>query len=175
LLSQNHLAAAQLHQELDQVLGDRLPELADVPNLRYTEMVLAESMRLYPPAWAIGRMSLVDCEIGGYAVPRGALVLMSQYVMHHDERYYPEPQSFKPERWTEKERSRRPQFSYFPFGGGPRRCIGESFAWMEGILLLATLAQQWQMRLAPDQMVALRPVITLRPKHGMRMSLESRV
>jgi len=174
LLSQNQLAAAQLHQELDQLLGERLPELADVPNLRYTEMVLAESMRLYPPAWAIGRMSLVDCEIGGYAVPRGALVLMSQYVMHHDERYYPEPQSFKPERWTEKERSGRPQFSYFPFGGGPRRCIGESFAWMEGILLLATLAQQWQMRLAPHQVVALRPVITLRPKHGMKMVIQRR-
>jgi cytochrome P450 len=171
LLSQNPDAEAKLHRELDEVLSSRLPDFEDVPNLRYTEMALAESMRLYPPAWAIGRMALVDCEIGGYSVPKGALVLMSQYVMHRDERYFPEPLRFDPERWTEAAKANRPQFSYFPFGGGPRRCIGESFAWMEGILLLATLAQQWQMRLAPDQVVALRPVITLRPKHGMRMKM----
>ncbi|HXM36088.1 MAG TPA: cytochrome P450 [Pyrinomonadaceae bacterium] len=174
LLSQNPEAETALHNELDAVLGSRLPEFADVARLRYTEMVLAESMRLYPPAWAIGRMSLADCEIGGYFVPKGSLVLMSQYVMHRDQRYFPDPLRFDPERWTEERRGSRPQFSYFPFGGGPRRCIGESFAWMEGVLLLATLAQQWQMRLAPNQVVALRPVITLRPKHGMRMSLTKR-
>ena len=95
---------------------------------------------------------------------------MSQYVMHRDARYFSDPLRFDPERWTAAAREARPQFSYFPFGGGPRRCIGESFAWMEGILLVATLAQQWQMRLAPNQVVALRPVITLRPKHGMRMT-----
>jgi cytochrome P450 len=174
LLSQNPEAEGKLHHELDEVLASRSPEFADVPRLRYTEMVLAESMRLYPPAWAIGRMALVDGEIGGYFVPKGSLVLMSQYVMHRDERYFPDPQRFDPERWTEEAKSTRPQFSYFPFGGGPRRCIGESFAWMEGILLVATLAQQWQMRLEPDQVVALRPVITLRPKHGMRMKLVRR-
>lgn len=174
LLSQNPEAEAKLHTELDAVLGSRLPEFADVARLRYTEMVFAESMRLYPPAWAIGRMSLVDCEIGGYFVPKRSLVLMSQYVMHRDERYFPDPSRFDPDRWTEVARSSRPQFSYFPFGGGPRRCIGESFAWMEGVLLLATVAQQWQMRLAPNQVVALRPVITLRPKHGMKMVLTKR-
>lgn len=174
LLSQNPAAEAKLHHELDEVLGSRLPDFADVACLRYTEMVLAESMRLYPPAWAIGRMSLVDCEIGGYRMPRGSLVIMSQYVMHRDQRYFPDPSRFDPERWTEDARNSRPQFSYFPFGGGPRRCIGESFAWMEGVLLLATLAQKWQMRLAPQQVVALRPVITLRPKHGMKMRVTRR-
>lgn len=171
LLSQNLDAEAKLHAEIDEVLGSRLPAFDDVARLRYTEMVLAESMRLYPPAWAIGRMSLNDCEIGGYWVPKGALVLMSQYVMHRDARYFPDPLRFDPERWTTAAREARPQFSYFPFGGGPRRCIGEGFAWMEGVLLLATLAQQWQLRLATHQVVALRPVITLRPKHGMRMKL----
>jgi cytochrome P450 len=169
LVSQNPDAETKLHAEIDEVLGARLPTFEDIARLRYTEMVLAESMRLYPPAWAIGRMSLGNCEIGGYLVPKGSLVLMSQYVMHRDERYYPNPLRFDPERWTEAARGQRPQFSYFPFGGGARRCIGESFAWMEGVLLVATLAQQWQMRLAPGQVVAVRPVITLRPKHGMKM------
>ena len=174
LLSQNPDVEAKLHAEIDQVLGERLPAVEDVARLRYTEMVLAESMRLYPPAWAVGRMALHDCEIGGYVVRRRSLVLMSQYVMHRDARYFSNPLRFDPERWAPEARESRPQFSYFPFGGGPRRCIGESFAGMEGILLLATLAQQWQMRLAPNHVVALRPVITLRPKHGMRMTLQQR-
>jgi cytochrome P450 len=171
LLSQNPEVETRLHAEIDEVVGRRLPTVDDVANLRYAEMVLAESMRLYPPAWALGRMALADCEIGGYVVPRRSLVLMSQYVMHRDARYFPEPLRFDPERWTVTARESRPQFSYFPFGGGPRRCIGESFAWMEGILLLTTLAQHWQMRLAPQQVIALRPVITLRPKHGMQMAV----
>ena len=131
-------------------------------------------MRLYPPAWALGRRAINECEIGGYLVPKRSLVLMSQYVMHHDERYFPEPSRFKPERWTADERASRPQFSYFPFGGGPRRCIGEGFAWMEGILLIATLAQRWQLRLVPNHPVALKPLMTLRPKHGMLMTLVGR-
>src|SRR5436190_5245254 len=171
LLSQNTDAEARLHAEIDELLEGRLPTFADVPKLPYTEKVLAESMRLYPPAWALGRMALSDFEIGGYLVPKRSLVLMSQYVMHRDERYFPEPECFDPERWTAEARDSRPQFSYFPFGGGARRCIGEGFAWMEGILLLATLAQKWQMRLDPKHVVALRPVITLRPKYGMRMRL----
>ena len=174
LLSQNPEAEAKLHQELDGVLGGRLPTFADVPQLKYTEMVLAESMRLYPPAWALGRLAMTECEIGGYVVPPKSLVLMSQFVMHRDPRYFPEPLRFDPDRWTAEARDSRPQFSYFPFGGGPRRCIGEGFAWMEGILLIATLAQHWQMRLVPNHPVALKPVITLRPKHGMRMTLTSR-
>ncbi|MEP6707269.1 MAG: cytochrome P450, partial [Pyrinomonadaceae bacterium] len=174
LLSKNPAAEAKLHEELQAVLGSRLPTGEDFPQLRYTEMVLAESMRLFPPAWAIGRLAVDDCEIGGYGVPARSLVLMSQYIMHRDARYFPEPEHFNPERWTPEARESRPQFSYFPFGGGPRRCIGEGFAWLEGVLLLATLAQQWQMRLVPNHPVALRPVITLRPKHGMRMIITKR-
>ena len=174
LLSQNPEAEARLHQEIDEVLGGRLPTFADVPQLKYTEMVLAESMRLYPPAWALGRLAMTECEIGGYVIPPKSLVLMSQFVMHRDPRYFPEPLRFDPDRWTAEARDSRPQFSYFPFGGGPRRCIGESFAWMEGVLLIAALAQHWQMRLVPNHPVALKPVITLRPKHGMRMTLTRR-
>ncbi len=169
LLSQHTEAEAKLHEEIDAVLGSRLPTVEDLPRLRYTDMVLSESARLYPPAWAIGRRAINDCEIGGYAVPARSLVLMSQYVMHRDERFFPDPLRFDPERWTPEARESRPQFCYFPFGGGPRRCIGEGFAWQEGILLLATLAQAWQMRLVPRHPVEPRAVITLRPKYGMRM------
>ena len=174
LLSQNPEAEAKLHEEIDRVLAGRLPTFEDVSQLQYTEMVLAESMRLYPPAWALGRLTLEECEIAGYVVPRKSLVLMSQFVMHRDPRYFPEPLRFDPNRWTTEARESRPQFSYFPFGGGPRRCIGEGFAWMEGILLIAAIAQQWQMRLVVNHPVALKPVITLRPKHGMRMTVTRR-
>jgi cytochrome P450 len=174
LLSQNPEIEAKLHEEIAAVLGARLPAFEDVAQLKYTEMVLTESMRLFPPAWALGRLALNDYEIAGYVVPKKSLVLMSQYVMHHDSRYFPDPERFDPERWTPQAREARPQFSYFPFGGGSRRCIGEGFAWMEGILLIATLAQHWRMRLVPGHPVALKPVITLRPKHGMRMIVTRR-
>ena len=175
LLSQNPEAEAKLHQEIDRVLEGQMPTFEDVAQLKYTERVLAESMRLYPPAWAIGRLAINESEIGGYVVPKKSLVLMSQYVMHRDPRYFREPLRFDPDRWTAEGRESRPQFSYFPFGGGPRRCIGEGFAWMEGILLIATLAQHWQLRLVANHPVALKPVITLRPKHGMRMTVMKRV
>ena len=174
LLSQHPEVEAKLHEELDTVLKGRVPEFNDVAQLRYTEMVLAESMRLYPPAWAIGRLSLDDCELGGYHIPAGSLVLLSQYVMHRDARYFTEPERCDPWRWTPEAREARPQFSYFPFGGGSRRCIGEGFAWMEGILLIATLARHWRLRLVPGHAVETNPIITLRPKHGMRMTLERR-
>jgi len=174
LLSQHADVEAKLHEELDQILEGRMPVMDDVARLKYTEMVLTEAMRLYPPAWAVGRLSVKEHEVGGYLVPSGSLVLLSQYAMHHDARFFPEPERFDPLRWTTEARESRPQFSYFPFGGGPRRCIGEGFAWMEGILLIATLAQKWRMRLVPDQRVEVRPVITLRPKHGMRMTLAKR-
>jgi len=174
LLSQNHQAEAKLHAEIAEVLAGRVPSMTDVPCLRYTETVLSESMRLYPPAWALQRTALNDCEIGGYVIPKGSQVLMSQYVMHHDPRYFPDPERFDPERWTVERRDSRPQFSYFPFGGGLRRCIGDGFAMMEATLLLTALAQQWQMRLAPNQKVALQPVMSLRPKYGMRMVLKRR-
>lgn len=175
LLSQHPAVEEKLHAELDEVLEDRrLPTVEDVPRLRYTEMVLAEVMRLYPPAWALGRLSVREHEVGGYTIPAHSLVLLSPYVMHRDERFFPDAARFDPERWTPSAREARPTYSYFPFGGGPRRCIGEGFAWMEGILLIATLARNWRMRLAPNHPVETRPVITLRPKHGMRMRLEKK-
>jgi cytochrome P450 len=174
LLSQHTEVEARLHEEIDAVLQGRLPTAEDFPRLRYTEMVLAESMRLYPPAWAIGRRALADYRIGEYTIPARAIVLMSPYVMHRNPRYYPEPFRFDPERWTAEAREARPKFAYFPFGGGPRVCIGEGFAWMEGVLLIATIAQQWRMRLAPDQKVAPQPMITLRAKNGIRMQMEKR-
>ena len=172
LLSENPEVEAKLHEELDAVLGGRRPTVEDVPSLRYTEMVLAEAMRLYPPAWAIGRLALKDHDLGEYTIPAKALVLLSPYVTQRDARFFEQPERFDPGRWTPGARESRPQFSYFPFGGGPRRCIGEGFAWMEGILLIATLARRWRMRLVPDHRVEPLAVITLRAKHGMRMTLE---
>ncbi|PYS12325.1 MAG: cytochrome P450, partial [Acidobacteria bacterium] len=164
----------RLHRELDSVLAGRLPTAEDFPRLQYTEMVITEAIRLYPPAWILGRRALKDYKLGPYIVPAGAIVIMSPYVMHHDPRYFPDPFRFDPDRWTPEARASRPQFSYFPFGGGPRRCIGEGFALMESIMVLATLARKWSLRRAVDQPIALQPLITLRPKHGMRMVLMSR-
>ena len=176
LLAQNPEAEKKLHAELDRVLeGGRLPTVEDLPALRYAEMVVAETMRLYPPAWAIGRLAIEDHEAGGYLIPRGSLVLVSQYVMHRDPRFFPDPERFRPERWTPEAKEARPQFSYFPFGGGVRRCIGEGFAWTEGVLLLAALARRWAMRLAPGHAVEPQPRITLRPgKGGVLVRLKSR-
>src|SRR5215207_2098643 len=174
LLSQNPEAEAKLHEELEEVLTGRPPTAEDFPRLRYTEMVVAESMRLYPPAWAVGRLALEDHEVGGYLVPRGALVLLSPYVMHRDPRFYPDPERFDPERFTPEAKAARPQFAYFPFGGGPRVCIGERFAWMEGVLLLATLAQKWRLRLDTGQRVEPQPGVTLRPRRGVSMTPERR-
>lgn len=174
LLSQHAEVEAKLHEEIAAVLDGRAPTVDDLPALRYTEMVLAEAMRLYPPAWILGRRALADYEVGGYRVPAGSLILMSQFAMHRDPRYFPDPERFDPERFAPEAKAARPQFAYFPFGGGPRRCIGEGFAWMEGTLLIATLAQRWRLRLVPNHPIALRPVVTLRPKHGMRMTLERR-
>ncbi|MEO5579298.1 MAG: cytochrome P450, partial [Gemmatimonadaceae bacterium] len=175
LLSQNPDAEARLHAEIDGALADRVPGFEDLPALPYTRMVFAESMRLFPPAWAVGRRALVPFEVRGYTVPRRSVVLMSQYIVHRDPRYFPDPEKFDPERWTAEAQSARPKFSYFPFGGGTRICIGEQFAWMEGILLIASIAQSWRMRLVPGHVVAVQPLITLRPRHGMRMVLERRV
>jgi cytochrome P450 len=175
LLSQHKDVESRMHAEIDEVLGDReRPTFDDVQRLSYTEMVLAESMRLYPPAWAIGRLATKETEIGGYKIAPGALVLVSQYVMHRDARFYTAPERFDPERWTVAARESRPQFAYFPFGAGTRRCIGESFAWMEGALLISTLARRWTMRHVPQHPVELQPLITLRPKHGMLMTVHKR-
>ena len=174
LLSQHPEIEARFHAEVDEVLKGALPTADDFPRLRYTEMVFAEAMRLYPPAWVIGRRALGDHQINGYKIPARSILLMSQYVTHHDARFFPDPFRFDPERWTPEARESRQKFSYFPFGGGPRVCIGESFAWMEGALVLATIAQRFRMRLAPGHPVEMQPLVTLRPKHGMRMILESR-
>ncbi len=172
LLSEHPDIEARFHAEVDQVLNSRLPSAEDYPRLRYTEMVFAESMRLYPPAWIIGRRALGDYRINGYHIPARSILLMSQFAMHHDVRYFPDPFKFDPERWRPEVKESRPKFSYFPFGGGPRLCIGESFAWMEGVLVMATVAQRWKLRLVPDHPVELRPIVTLRPKCGMKMTLE---
>ena len=174
LLSQNPEAEAKLHAEIDAVLEGRLPTFEDLPKLRYAEMVFAESMRLYPPVWIIGRRALTDHEIDGHQIKAGDLILLNQYLVHHDERWFPTPDKFDPERWTPELKEARPKFSYFPFGGGTRTCIGEAFAWMEAALVIATLAQQWKPRLAAGHPVEMQPLITLRPKHGMKMTLEKR-
>jgi cytochrome P450 len=174
LLSQNPDCEQRLHEEIHSVLQGRAPQGADVPNLRYTEMVLAEAMRLYPPAWAIGRMSKSPVELAGTKIAAKSICIVSPYVTQRDARWFPDPERFDPERWTAEARDARPKFSYFPFGGGSRICIGERFAWMEGILIIAALAQKWKMRLAAGQRVEPLPLITLRTKYGMRMTLAQR-
>ena len=157
-------AELALIEELDRVLGGRAPTFEDVPKLEYTRAVIAESMRLYPPAWTMGRRAIEPHTIGGYAIEQDALVLVSQWVAHRDPRWWDDPLSFQPERWQRE--ARRPKYAYFPFGGGTRICIGESFAWTEAILLLATIAQQW--RFTPLTKPTPEPRITLRP-HNLRM------
>jgi Cytochrome P450 len=171
LLSQHPEVESRMHHEIDSALMGRDPTFEDLASLPYTRMVLAESMRLYPPAWAIGRRAIQPFDVRGYTVPARSVVLMSQYIVHRDPRFFPDPEHFDPERWTPEAQASRPKFSYFPFGGGTRVCIGEQFAWMEGILLVATLAQKWKMRLEPGHPVDILPLITLRPKNGMRMKL----
>jgi cytochrome P450 len=174
LLSQYPEVEARLHTELDAALRGRLPNAGDMPRLKYTEMVFREAMRLYPPAWRVMRRAIADFSAGGYTIPAGSIVLLSPYVMHRDRRFFDDPMLFNPERWASGAREDVPQFCYFPFGAGPRRCIGEGFAWMEGVLLLSTLAQRWRLRLAPGHQVSTQPVIMLRPKNGMRMIAEQR-
>ena len=169
LLGQNPTAETRLHDELDAVLAGRLPTLEDLPRLEYTTMVLSESMRLYPPAWAMGREALEDVSIGPYRLRKGSMIFFSQYIVHRDPRWFPHPERFWPERFTAEAKAARPRFAYFPFGGGGRQCIGESFAWMEATLALATIAQRWRLALVPGQTIEPQPKITLRPKNGIRV------
>jgi cytochrome P450 len=183
LLSQYPDVEMKLHDEIDSVLGaidndshgvKNIPTIDDIPKLQYTEKVLRESMRLFPPVWTIGRYVENNYSVGEYTIPAGSSIFMSQYVMHHNPLYYEEPEQFKPDRWTDEFKACLPRFSYFPFGGGIRGCIGETFAWMEGILIIATIVQKWSMRLVQGQRIKLDPAITLRPKYGMKMKLIQR-
>lgn len=175
LLSQNPEVEARLHAEVDSVLADgHAPTLEDYSKLTYTRKVFSESMRLYPPAWMLERRALNDCEIGGYKVKKGTMVMMSQFLMHRDPRWWDNPESFDPERWNPDKVAERPKFAYFPFGAGTRICIGEQFAWMEGILLIAAISRKWKFEHDPTHQVAMDPLVTLRPKYGMRMKFSKR-
>jgi cytochrome P450 len=173
LLGQNPAAEAALHAELDEALGGRQPTLDDLPRLRYTAAVFTEAMRVYPPAWVLGRVPLHDYTVRGLTIPAGTPIFMSQWVVHHDERLYDDPFAFKPERWTPEFRATLPKYAYFPFGGGPRLCVGDAFAELEGVMLIATLAQAWRMIPAPDSQLEMEIIATVRPK-TLPMRLERR-
>ncbi|MBW3571187.1 MAG: cytochrome P450 [Gemmatimonadetes bacterium] len=174
LLALHPRAEARLHGELRDVLGGRAPGAADYAALPFTRAVLAESMRLHPPAWTVGREPLADFAAGGYRIRAGSIVLVSPWILHHDARWWgADVDAFRPERWLQPDfEASLPRFAYFPFGGGPRKCIGEGFAWMEGVLALATLARRWRLRHVPRAAVAARAGITLRPV-GLRMRVEA--
>ena len=174
LLSGAPEAETELHREIDRVLGGRLPAVSDIPSLPYVEKVVTEAMRLYPPAWIIGRRALEDYQIDEYVVPARSILVICPYVLQRDARYFPEPDRFSPARWTEEFKASLPPFAYCPFGGGARRCIGESFAWMELVLVVATIAQRWRLRLVPGHPVVPQPVVTLRMKHGLKMTVSAR-
>ena len=175
LLSQTPEVERRMHEEIDSVLGGRLATVADVERLPYTTRIVTESMRLYPPAWLLGRRAVADYRIREYHVPARSIVLMSQWIVHRDGRFFPEPDRFDPDRWTPEFKAALPRFAYFPFGGGPRQCIGESFAWMELVLLVSTIAQRWHFDMVPGHPVVPHAAVTLRPKHGMKMIARARV
>jgi cytochrome P450 len=174
LLARHPGVQEKLHRELDGVLGGRLPTAADLPQLRYTRMVFEEAMRVYPPVPRLMRTAVRNYPVGAYTVPAGALVVVSQYLMHRDARYYPEPERFDPERWTPEAKRARPAYSYFPFGGGLRRCIGEGFAYMEGVLVLATLASRWRLCLTSPDRVELSATHFLHPRGALTMCVGRR-
>jgi len=174
LLTRQPEEEARLHAEIDAVLGDRPPTLDDLPKLPYTRMVLEESMRLFPPVYAIDRLVQEPMEVGGYPIPKGSTIFVSPWCMHHDSRFYPDPDRFDPGRWTPEAKAERPRHAYFPFGAGPRVCIGEQFAWAEATIILATLAQRWRARLVPGTVVEPFPLVTVRPKDGLPVTLEAR-
>lgn len=175
LLSQHPEVEARLHAEVDAALPNGGPAtLDDLPRLSYAEQVLSESMRIYPPTWRLVRRAIRDFPVGDHVIPAGALVVVCQYAMHRHPRYFPDPERFDPKRFTSAAKASRPRFSYFPFGGGPRRCMGEPFAMLEGVILLASIARRWRLRLAPGHNVEVRAEHLLRSKDGMMMRLERR-
>lgn len=173
-LAENPEAEARLHEELRVVLEGRSPEAADFPKLPYLRGVMNEVLRLYPPAYIIARTSIEACSIGGYDFPAGSTMLMSQWVMHRDGRFFEDPDTFRPERWLDGLGNRLPAGAYYPFGDGPRRCIGQGFALLEAAIVIGTIAQRFKFRLAPGQAVVPEPLITLRPRNGIRMTLQAR-
>ncbi len=175
LLSQHPDVEARLLEELQTVLGGRAPELSDLPHLKYTEMVIKESMRLYPPAWGTTRESAVPVEMAGYTIKPGSIVLVNMYGVHRDARYFPDPERFDPERFSAENEPHITKYAYLPFGGGPRVCIGNAFAMMEAKLVLATIAPHFHFSLAPEQRVEPKRIFTLRSKYGMRMIARERV
>lgn len=174
LLGQHPEVQSKLHEELDRVLDERDPNLGDLPSLRYLDAVVRESMRLYPPAYIIGRETLRDVEVAGWVVPRGAQVLMPQWAIHRDGRWFHEPLSFRPERWLDGLADRLPKFAYFPFGGGPRICVGNHFAMLEASLSLATIVRRFEVGSVSDFDLELMPSVTLRPRHGVNVILRRR-
>jgi cytochrome P450 len=174
LLGRSPEVERRLHDEIDRALQGRMPAVADIPSLPFTERVVTESMRLFPPAWIIGRRAIAEYPIGGYVAPPRTIFVMSPWVSHRDARFFPDPERFDPDRWTPGFKSSLPRFAYYPFGGGPRQCIGEAFAWMELVLLVATIAQQWTLAPVPGHPVVPQPLVTLRAKHGIRMTLAMR-
>jgi cytochrome P450 len=174
LLAMHPDAQARLGDELQRVLGGRSPGLGDLDKLAFTEAVILESMRLYPPAWGIARESTAPVEIAGYAFPKGATFVMSTWAVHRDPRIFDDPTAFKPDRWQGDLQKRLPRFAYFPFGGGPRVCIGNRFAMMEAKLVLASAAQRFRFEPTPETAVRLFPSVTLRPRGGVRLRIIER-
>jgi cytochrome P450 len=176
LLGQHPEIEDKLVEELRRVLGGRAPTASALPRLTYTEMILKEAMRLYPPVWVIGRRALAPFRMGNYELPAETNVVMSQLITHRDAKYFPEPERFDPDRWrpNDPRNLALPRFAYFPFGGGPRVCIGAGFSMMEAVLLLATIAQHFRLALVPGQTIEKLPSVTLRPKSGIRVILHRR-
>jgi len=174
LLARNSEVEAKFHEEIDQVLKGKAPTIADVPRLKYTEMIVKESMRLYPPGYGVGRGAIEECEIAGLRVPAKTQVFMFQWATQRDPRFFEEPNEFYPDRWTEEFAGRLPKYAYFPFGGGPRVCIGNTFAMMEIILVLATIGQKLRFSLASDHPVEIEPAMSLRPRNGIRVVVKKR-
>jgi cytochrome P450 len=174
LLAQNPAVEKKFHEELDGVLGGRVPTLDDLPKLNYLSHVLTESLRLYPTAWGMARLAAEEHEIAGYPVPVGYGVAFAQWVVHRDARWFDAPLEFRPERWENGLAKQLPRFAYFPFGGGPRQCIGNTFALMEASVVLATVGRKYRFTLVPDHKVTPLASITLRPRDGIRVTLESR-
>jgi cytochrome P450 len=165
---------AKLLDEWRSVLGGRIPTADDLTRMPYTDAVITEAMRVYPPVYLIGREATTDLELGGYHVKKGYTIFLSQWVSHRDPRYFPDPEEFRPERWLDGLAKRLPKYAYFPFGGGPRVCIGNTFALIEAAILLAAVGQQYRFTLASDKPPGLRPQITLLPDDGIPAVLNHR-